>query len=98
MQSTAAADRENSLPSLALSLSLLSLLSSLFSLSLKPNQILTLSGLEGPVRRTRPGSCLYSQQRTRSKKRITSDCFRFQSSSTYCLGFYNWISRVLDRL
>ncbi len=47
---------------------------------------LALSGREGRFRRMMPGSCLYSQQRTRSRKRRTSACLRRQSSSTYCRG------------
>ena len=42
-----------------------------------------MSGRVGLVRRTMAGCCLYSQQRTRCTKRITSDCFLLHSSDTY---------------
>jgi hypothetical protein len=43
-----------------------------------------LSGRDGRVRRTMPGSWRNSQHRTRRRKRSTSLCFLRHSSSTYC--------------
>jgi hypothetical protein len=42
-----------------------------------------LSGREGRVARLIAGSCLNSHTRTRLRKRMTSLCFFFQSSSMY---------------